>query len=147
MCAKKLDALPYRRLRMMANGIWDEAKKEFYPFRVKGSTTPANVKLSAKRGICYFVYTTAVSLYTHDDAVVRRGYFSGTINGVAQNFFGVFLPVTTGSFACGVNAMPMNILCDENTQVDVISNADGGNYVIVYAEIPADPAGGPVMIE
>lgn len=103
--------------------------------------------LSAKRGICYFVYTTAVSLYTNDDATVRVGYFRGTINGVVQNFFGVSLPVTTGGFACGVNVMPMNVLCDENTQVDVTSNADGGNYVVVYAEIPADPAGGPVMIE
>ena len=49
-CAyKPKNPLPFRRLKAYGNGIWDESRKAFYPFKSAVDT------VTGKKGIYYYV--------------------------------------------------------------------------------------------
>ena len=83
-------SLPYRRLVKFANGIWDENRKTFYPFKVTNTTLPA------KRGISYFVHTIVCTGTNTGDAAVTSVGYAATVLGVPVYLMAV-VPVSTAA--------------------------------------------------
>ena len=142
MCAKKLNALPYRRLRTMANGIWDEVRKEFYPFRVKSST------VAAKSGFLYYVKSCGMKVNVTGITAAGYGVWQITSFGTTYSI-GVSSPQMTQAtdYFAETQNFEVSVLCDVKTAITLAtSNVTATGFVII-AEVPDDPAGGPVMIE
>lgn len=136
-------SLPYRRLQKFANGIWDEERKTFYPWKLSQSAVPA------KRGVHY--YLALVSYWGVNVGDAAAGYVTVTISvgGSSLVIVSGRMPATVA--ASNVNAAmhgncETNILCDSNTAITPSGAGTIYAYSLKYAEIPADPAGGPVVI-
>jgi len=140
---KRLNALPYRRLKMMANGIWDEAKQEFYIFK------PSVGTLSAKRGIHYFIKSCQQSAVNAGDHAVGSLAIQITFNGslvyITQGWVPVTVAASNVNAGCSIYNAPC-ILCDPGTPVTVVHGGTTNGTAFTYAEIPSDPSGGPVVI-
>jgi len=138
-------SLPYRRLQKFANGIWDENRKVFYPFKVANSVTVA-----AKRNIMYYVNSIHLSASSSGDTVLSYCRYSGKILGTTVVLCNLYIQGTVA--ASNVNAaqsiyVEPSVLCDPNSPLTWANTVGVYNGVIVYAEIPSDPAGGPVVVE
>lgn len=128
--------LPFRRLKRYVNGIWDEQRQEFYPFKIAYGT------VGAKPGIRYYIHMISASgANTGDHAAVNLG-FTCTVDGVTQYPMYATVPVTTAADGTGRGATnscsDMGILCDSGTAITVSSGASTGALSVVYAEIPVD---------
>jgi len=137
-------SLPYRRLQKFANGIWDEERKVFYPFKTSVTTVPA------KKNIHYYVKSVTIQATNAGDSTVKPVNVQATINGIVSYLGYVAVPVSTAALLPSTQTsakFDVNVLCSPNTAITKVSNAtSAANTLIVYAEIPADPAGGPVVI-
>ena len=123
--------LPHRRLKMMANGIWDEVNKAFYPYRV------SSVTVAAKPGIRYYVHQASCTGYaTGINAVALARYVRGVVNKVTTNFINIVVPVMTQAtdYFSFTSTSIINVLCDANAAITM--SASYGS--VIYAEIPDD---------
>jgi len=138
--------LPYRRLKLMANGLWDEVRKEFYPFISFHSNQSDKVGIP---GYHYYIKSVQISAYNVGDN--NTGYVSVKIHvgGVERIFVVLTVPATVA--ASNVNASAststeVNLLGDPSASIDVTKAGVTQCYVtVIYAEVPADP--GWVVVE
>lgn len=143
-CAyKPKNPLPYRRLKEYVNGIWDETRKEFYPYIVSTGT------VAAKRGIRYFVHSVAFSNANSGDKNNTCDYLTCTIR--RSNYLVGFCmtgatTAASGSSSQNSNFQVLNVLVDENSAMTFTQQSATRYQLVVYAEIPDDPAGGPVVV-
>ena len=70
-------SLPYRRLVKFANGIWDENRKTFYPFKSVHKTVSTDL-VSAKKNIHIFVKSSWISAYNSGDKAASNSYITAT---------------------------------------------------------------------
>lgn len=131
-------SLPNRRLHVMGHGVWDEERKKFYPFRISNGT------LAARPDVAYFIHMAEVSSVNSGDHVASTDYWA--LTDFAGNAIGIcFAKVPETVAASNVNAgaesccMP-DILCRLNTAVTKTSTSTACSAVLVYAEIPTEPA-------
>ena len=128
--------LPHRRLKLMANGIWDEIRKEFYPFKLSHVTVPA------KRGIIRYVHTAQTSAHSSGDT--PAGHVSWAISVGSTTVYVARASVCATVAASNVNACNssyqlVSCLADEGSALTFNSaSVSSGIGSIVYAEIPAD---------
>lgn len=144
---KPKNLLPFRRLKEYANGIWDETRKEFYPFLVASFT--ASNSLAAKKNIHFYVYSASISGENTGDAVAATNSFAGTLRGSSVSFLSIRIGATTAaSVISQTSAMSLitSLLFDVNTAITYTRSTTSGTGSIIYAEIPGDPAGGPVIV-
>ena len=137
-------SLPYRRLQKFANGIWDEERKTFYPFILGITTVPA------KRGISYYVKTISATGANAGDSAVGILGWSLTLNGKVFYFDICIVAQTVAASnvnACNYGSLELDVLTDSNTALTIYGQSTTRYYGVVYAEIPTDPAGGPVVVE
>lgn len=128
--------LPYRRLRLMANGLWDEVKKTFYPFKT------SSVTVSAKSGIRYFVKSASMTgTNTGDHAVANMNWYC-SLNGSTVTFCVCTIPATTAASnvsSGNSNFTEVNQLFDANSAITRgVDSASSYQGAVTYAEIPAD---------
>ena len=136
-------SLPYRRLVKFANGIWDENRKAFYPFKTSMATLPA------KKGISYFVYSITLQGTNTGDSVVKTIYVDENINGVPCTLAIITIPSSVA--ASNVNSessafFNLCVLCSPGTAVTRVTGATAGTSLIVFAEIPIEGSGVPVIV-
>ena len=135
MCPFSKNPLPFRRLKEYANGIWDEERQTFYPFKAVYDTSPP-----AKPGIAYYLKSVQTVIKATGIVGGASGYVTGVVGGETARFGIVAVPAMTQatdywSSVCDFN---VGVLCDVNTALTCIA----ATYVtIVYAEIPADVGG------
>ena len=136
-------SLPYRRLVKFANGIWDENRKTFYPFKVSNAT------VAAKRGIRYFVSSMAVSGQVSGISAASSVTIGITQFGTTSNVLWLRLPATTqaSDYVSDSISVIYDVLLDENAAIACATTATSGSYTIVYAEIPVDGSGVPVVVQ
>lgn len=146
---KRLNALPYRRLKMMANGIWDEARQEFYPFKLGNKSGSLNtIIVTAKNGVRYYVLSWSITIRntaaTDGEGVFIRGYQYAVLVDIGG------CTIIPSVASVNTNSGISNVLLDNNSAITAATASGKAvgyyNLYTVYAEIPADPAGGPVMI-
>ena len=137
-------SLPYRRLVKFANGIWDENRKTFYPFKTSTASVPA------KRGIQYFVKSASMSgANTGDHAVSNMNWYC-SLNGSSVTFCVCTIPATTN--ASGVSSgnsafTEVNQLFDANSAISRgVDSAASYQAAVTYAEIPVEGTGVPVVV-
>jgi len=135
---KEIPGLPFRRLKQYANGIWDETRKEFYPY--KGATTT----VPAKRGFRFFVHSAFSAGENDGDKAVTLVGWAVTVFG--STVYVCRTNVPTSSAASGVGqwaglSQNPDILCDSNTAITSSATASIAYVGVVYAEIPDDTAG------
>ena len=131
-------SLPYRRLQKFANGIWDEERKTFYPWRIANST------VAAKSNIRYFVHSVSCASAATGISAGAWAKVTVTVNGVTASLGNAYCTsqtLATDYFSVTSNQNP-DVLCDVNTALTMAGTVS----VVLYAEIPADPVGGPVVI-
>ena len=137
-------SLPYRRLVKFANGIWDENRKTFYPFKTSAETMPA------KKGISYFVFSISLQGTNTGDKPVQPVHVGAIINRVTSTLAHISIPASVA--AANVNSQSSNffnlcVLCDPGTEVTCYSTATSSRVLIVFAEIPIDGSGVPVVVQ
>jgi len=140
-------SLPYRRLQRFANGIWDEERKTFYPFRMFSISTYASIP--AKANMMYYVKSATISGQNSGDHAAAANYISIVVGGTSC-LIRLILCQTVAAANVNANATvspEIEVLADVNTAVSAVIGATSGHINIIYAMIPADPAGGPVVIE
>lgn len=126
--------LPYRRLKMMANGIWDEVRKVFYPFKLANST------VAAKAGIRYYIKNVSTSGANAGDTSVATPGWTFKVDGNTLTTLTV-VPATVA--ASNVNSgaqfsMDVNVLCDTNSAITTYGGPTTVTRNVIYAEIPED---------
>lgn len=125
--------LPYRRLKLMANGIWDEVNKAFYPWKHASATT------AGKAGIMYYVKSVTLSgFYTGIVAAgyVKFLYYVGGVN--AGPHIGLPQMTQATDFAHSVVDVDISTLCDPGTGFTVAASLYSQYCHVIYAEIPDD---------
>ena len=134
-------SLPYRRLVKFANGIWDEEIKTFYPFKSSSST------LSSKKGISYYIESLSTNIAVSGISAASTAYWTLRFGGVASNVCLTRSPQLTQAtdFVSGSTSMIVGQLCDPNGEITLSASLGGGS--VVYAEIPIDGAGMPVVVQ
>ena len=139
-------SLPYRRLVKFANGIWDENRKAFYPFFATSAS------LLAKRGISYYIKSVSSSgANTGDKAVSTVGLLTspeGTTGTVIVGNCVIPVTVAASNVSSGnSNCQEVDILCRPNTTQYVQGSSTTATVATVYAEIPVDGSGVPVVVQ
>jgi hypothetical protein len=138
-----LNSLPFRRLKQYANGIYDETRKTFYPFLSSNST------VLGKKSIAYYVKSAYVTGTNEGDHVVSYIGWTGTLGGNTKYICYIVVPASVA--ASNVNSFAsvnvnVGVLFDANKDLTQVSTATTASQSIVYAEIPIDQAGGPVVV-
>ena len=136
-------SLPYRRLVKFANGIWDENRKTFYPFIVSSGN------VDAKTGIRYFVKSIMCSAQNAGNAAAATIGYAFKVGGILRTAVAV-VPATVA--ASNVNAgatfsVDVGVLTDANSEVATQGVATTSRYFVVYAEIPNEGTGVPVIVQ
>lgn len=143
MCAYHLQPLPFRRLVEYANGLWDETRKTFYPF------VSSYQMVAAKNGIHYYISNIAISVTNEGDHAAGYAQVSWSdLSGITR-YIRCTVPVTVAAANVNVaNSLNSNIgiLCNVGTAITLSSSASSYSVTIVYAEIPADDAGGVLVV-
>jgi len=141
--ANQYPGLPFRRLKQMANGIWDETRQAFYPFR---AITGTSGSFAGKNGVHYYVKTvmiTATNWGAHPAAT--QSYVYSVVFGVNAYLAGVCLPITAADVPVSQTvSVDVGVLCDMGAGLSFVMGADNGLRVVIYAEIPGDE--GPVQV-
>ena len=111
-CAyKPKNPLPYRRLKEYANGIWDETRKEFYPF----ISSVSSATITGKKGIMYYVKSVSTSAQNTGDHAVAFSSAKVTQLGVVRYLLQLLIPVSAAATnipSSGTISHDANILCD-----------------------------------
>ena len=144
---KPKNPLPFRRLKEYANGIWDETRKEFYPFNIV-FVQNAGAFLLAKPGIRYYVKCLSLGATNAGDKASATPTVNMTQNG-GTRYCGVSVAATVAASNVNQNAnvfFNLGILCDTNKAIGASITSTSACITVVYAEIPDDPAGGPVVV-
>ena len=139
---KPKNPLPFRRLKGYANGIWDETRKEFYPWKAAATT------VTAKKGIRYFIHSVYASGANTGDHATSNTGLNVVINGVVC-YYSVYVPATVAASNISQGAVLQinpDVLCDAQTAITILYQSVSNVTVCLYAEIPDDPAGGPVIL-
>ena len=132
--------LPHRRLKMMANGVWDEAKKAFYPFIVYSSSLN-NASIPGKANIMYFIKDASISGENNGDKAPASNYVQITQNGETRIV--CFVKISQTVAASYVNSSEalfceVDVLTDSGTPILIKIGSSTGFATVVYAEIPSD---------
>ena len=141
-------SLPYRRLVKFANGIWDENRKTFYPFIAYGAN--ATTTITAKTGIMYLLTCASVCGENNGDKAVSSNYVQITQNGQTKIVCLVKVPTTVA--ASNVNSSEalycdVNVLADPKSPIYIKIESSNGYASVVYAEIPIEGSGVPVVVQ
>lgn len=131
--------LPNRRLKEYANGVWDEQYGRFYPYKLFSGV--ATKTLAAKDAIMFYIKSCAVSAYNSAGNAAGATTPNCTVNRATEYLGRVTVPATVGEGITASAFSTIGVLLDVNTPLQVNISCTGGGFAIVYAEIPADPAG------
>jgi hypothetical protein len=139
MCAYHLQPLPFRRLVEYANGLWDETRKTFYPFIL------ANSNVAGKNGVHYYLSSASISFKMEGIQASSQAYLSCKLSGNTVYPCYVKSPAMTQAtdYWSEVQAVHLGFVTDAGSPLTVVA---ASAFNIIYAEIPADDAGGVLVV-